>query len=137
MDNPQNDPESTPTSIPLIDSQQLESIWNAYAIQLKEAGKANEHVTLYQKKLTISEDNTIQVTLDNELQVEWLEQMKLDLLHYLKQALQVPSLRISTSVIQRTDEQKMYTDTDKLKFLSEQYPLVEELKKRFGLESNY
>ncbi|MCU0415808.1 MAG: hypothetical protein MUE33_01365 [Cytophagaceae bacterium] len=137
MDNPQNEPESTPTSIPLIDSQQLESIWNAYAIQLKEEGKANEHVTLYQKKLTISEDNTIQVTLDNELQVEWLEQMKLDLLNYLKQALQVPSLRISTTVIQRTVEQKMYTDTDKLKFLSEQYPLVEELKKRFGLESNY
>lgn len=63
--------------------------------------------------------------------------MKMDLLQFLRSALSVPFIKLSSKVVERKTEQKFYTDSDKLKFLSEQYPILEDIKKRFGLESNY
>lgn len=77
------------------------------------------------------------IQLDNEIQVELLEQMKMDLLQFLKNALSVSYIKLSSKVVERKVEQKIYTDSDKLKFLSEQYSILEDIKKRFGLESNY
>jgi DNA polymerase-3 subunit gamma/tau len=129
--------EAIPTEVVQLSKSKFEEAWNHYAEKLKLEGKANEHITLYNKPFEITDGAHVVIQLDNEIQVELLEQMKMDLLQFLKSTLSVPFIKLSSKVVERKVEQKIYTDSDKLKFLSEQYPILEDIKKRFGLESNY
>lgn len=129
--------EVVPSEQVQLSKSKFEEAWNQYAEKLKQEGKANEHITLYNKPFEINEGAHVIIQLDNEIQVELLEQMKMDLLQFLKSTLSVSYIKLSSKVVERKVEQKIYTDSDKLKFLSEQYPILEDIKKRFGLESNY
>lgn len=118
--------------------EQLTNVWNTYAEQLKGKGMIHHHIVLTSTKLDLQADFGIHITVGNEVQMDQLEEIKVDLLQKLRQSLNNSAIRIHAKIgYVAPKEKKFFTDDDKLKILMEDYPLVVELRKKFGLEINY
>jgi DNA polymerase-3 subunit gamma/tau len=88
--------------------------------------------------IDLTPDFGIHIVVGNDVQMDQLEGIKIDLLTTLRQSLKNNSLKLHATIgYVAPKEKKFFTDEDKLKFLSENYPLVIELRKKFGLEINY
>jgi DNA polymerase-3 subunit gamma/tau len=83
-------------------------------------------------------DNKVLVHLHNHFQVTLLDEMKLDLLTYLRESLQNDSIQLGGEVKTTGDTKKvLYTNREKLDHLMEKNPVVKELKDRFGLDTDF
>ncbi|WP_018342566.1 hypothetical protein [Cytophaga aurantiaca] len=118
--------------------EQLTKVWTAYAENIKSKGQINHHMVLTSTTLDLQEDFGIHITVGNEVQMDQLEEIKVEFLSYLRQSLKNTAIRIHAKIgYVAPKEKKFFTDDDKLKILMEDYPLVIELRKKFGLEINY
>jgi len=80
----------------------------------------------------------IAIHFENRVQLDNFEELKTDLLFYLRQNLSNPDLYVTATVKEhKNDSKRLYTDKDKLEFLIEQKPIVQELKDRLGLDVEY
>lgn len=118
--------------------EQLTKVWNAYTEHLKSKGQIHHHIVLTSTALDLQADFGIHITVGNEVQMDQLEEIKVDFLQKLRQSLNNSAIRIHAKIgYVAPKEKKFFTDDDKLKILMEDYPLVIELRKKFGLEINY
>lgn len=118
--------------------EQLTKVWNTYAEHLKSKGLINHHMVLTSTALDIQADFGVHITVGNEVQMDQLEEIKVEFLAHLRQSLKNTAIRIHAKIgYVAPKEKKFFTDDDKLKILMEDYPLVVELRKKFGLEINY
>jgi DNA polymerase-3 subunit gamma/tau len=130
--------EESSASQQVFTLEQLTRVWNAFAENLKSKGKINEHMVLTSTVLDLQPDFSIHITIGNEVQMDQLEGIKIELLSHLRHSLKNNALRLQTKIgTVATKEKKFFTDDDKLKFLTEHYPVVAELRKKLGLEINY
>ncbi len=98
----------------------------------------NEHMVLTNTSIDLKEDFGIHIVVANAVQMDQLEGIKVDFLSFLRRQLKNNAIRIHATIgYVATKEKKFFTDDDKLKFLMENYPVVAELRKKFGLEINY
>ena len=105
---------------------------------MKRQNLINEHWVLTNTDLDLQTNFHIHITVNNDVQMDQLEAIKVDLLTHLRHTLKNNAIRLHATVTAvQTKERKFFTDEDKLKFLSEHYPVVMELRKKFGLEINY
>lgn len=117
---------------------QLTTVWNAYAEKLKSKGMINHHMVLTSTTMDLQADSGIHITVGNEVQMDQLEEIKVEFLAYLRQSLKNTAIRIHAKIgYVAPKEKKFFTDDDKLKILMEHYPVVAELRKKLGLEINY
>ena len=118
--------------------EQLTNVWNTYAENLKSKGQINHHMVLTSTVIDLKEDFGVHMTVGNEVQMDQLEEIKVEFLSHLRQNLKNTAIRIHAKIgYVAPKEKKFFTDDDKLKILMEDYPLVIELRKKFGLEINY
>ncbi len=118
--------------------EQLTKVWNAYAENLKSKGQINHHMVLTSTTLDLKDDFSIHITVGNAVQMDQLEEIKIEFLSYLRRSLKNNLLRINAVIgYVAPKEKKFFTDDDKLKLLMEHYPVVAELRKKLGLEINY
>jgi hypothetical protein len=118
--------------------EQLTKVWNAYAENIKSKGQINQHMVLTSTAIDLQADFGVHITVGNEVQMDQLEEIKVEFLTYLRQSLKNTAIRIHAKIgYVAPKEKKFFTDDDKLKILMEDYPLVVELRKKFGLEINY
>ncbi len=85
------------------------------------------------------EEGWLYIAYSNPLQESILLEAKWNLQEFFAQKLDGQRIGIKTVLIeQASDPNKkvLYTDEDKLRYLSEKHPLVDELKKRMGLDPN-
>jgi DNA polymerase-3 subunit gamma/tau len=59
------------------------------------------------------------------------------MLAYIRNALHNNSIQFKPVAIQVQTEKIIYSDADKLNYLTEKYPIITEFKKKFGLENIY
>lgn len=117
---------------------QLTTVWNTYAENLKSKGQINHHMVLTSTTLNLKPDFSIHITVGNPVQLDQLEEIKVELLSHLRQSLKNNTLRLNAVIgVIETKEKKFYTDADNFKFLAENYAVVADLKNKFGLEINY
>ena len=118
--------------------EQLTTVWNTYAENLKSKGQINHHMVLTSTTLHLKPDFSIHITVGNPVQLDQLEEIKVELLSHLRQSLKNNTLRLNAVIgAVETKEKKFYTDADNFKFLAENYAVVADLKNKFGLEINY
>ncbi len=81
-------------------------------------------------------DANIQVNLSSEIQKkDLLEKVHSGLMEYLKKELSNFTIELKIEISDDADKQNIiYTSTDKFKYLSEQNPMLESLKKKFNLD---
>jgi DNA polymerase-3 subunit gamma/tau len=116
---------------------ELKNYWNEYASTMKKQKKDIEYVVLVNRELEMDENFNIKIQLDNNIQVDQLNSFKTDFVDYLRRSLKNNLIMLEATVAATETKKIIYTSDDKLKYLAQKYPIVDELKKRFGLETDF
>jgi hypothetical protein len=115
-------------------SEQLKKAWDTFA-ETKKPYVATYHLLTQGFEFV---DNKVLVHLHNHFQVTLLDEMKLDLLTYLRESLQNDTIQLGGEVKTADDTKRvLYTNREKLDHLMEKNPIVKELKDRFGLDTDF
>ena len=116
----------------------LEASWKNFATKIGLEGKHNLSSILKEKTPIISDDFVLELTLNNKVQEEVLNEEKSNILSYLKKSLINNSIQINI-IIRELEKQeiKAYTPEDKFKEMAEKNPTLLEMKDQFGLELDY
>lgn len=104
---------------------------------LKSNHKTLEGTVL--KQSFILEGETITFHLNGEIQQDIFFKIKNDILGILRRKLNNYSIHLECEIKEddESNKRKLYTSTDKLHYLLDKSPALAELKKRFGLETDF
>lgn len=115
---------------------QLRVAITQFAEQMKEDGRVSVFTTLTRRK-PVLESTTITLELDNAVQLEYLNDIREDLLLHLRSSLKNYDVQLETNIIESPDEPEAYTPVEQFKKMAEKNPSLLELKKRLDLDIDY
>jgi DNA polymerase-3 subunit gamma/tau len=105
---------------------------------MEPTGKHNFLGIIKSKIGKLKSENTIEVTLDNKVQEEVLNDEKTNLLGYLKTQLENDKISITVEVTPlKEEDMKAYTAEDKFKKMVKKNPNLMDLKNKFDLEIDF
>lgn len=136
MSSPQENVQEKSGQQVVLSAEQLDKHWQDYKQQLKEADK-NTEVAILNQKYSLIEDNLIELQINSLLQEDILERFRVELLTYLRKNCDNPDIKLKTRMVQEVKEKKLYTSQDKLNYLSEKNPHIQELQQRLGLDIDF
>lgn len=120
-----------------LDIRQLRDEWAKFAEQRKMMGKESEFMVLNQE-INLEEDGvTIPLKLTNVLQEDILNNLRPELLQYLRRTLHNHRINVVARLVKEEKQRRLYTPTEKLNYLIERYPAVRELKDKLGLDPDF
>ncbi|MFD2201925.1 DNA polymerase III subunit gamma/tau [Shivajiella indica] len=121
----------------VFDLEKLQSVI-AEVIEDYRSHHKNLEVTVLKQPVTL-ENETITFHLNGEIQQEIFNKIKPDVLSILRRKLNNYSIHVDQEIKEEdfSEKRKLYTSTDKLKYLIEKSPALVELQKRFGLETDF
>jgi hypothetical protein len=113
--------------------EQLQLHWNEFAEQRK---KFQAEYQLLTQPLEMIE-NKIILHLHNPVQESMLNNLKIDLINFLRERLRNQSIQI-VGELRAADERKViYTNREKFDYLAQKNPMLKELKERLGLDTDF
>lgn len=120
-----------------LDQPAIQEVLDKIIFEFKEKGKHMEMAVIRQP-FTV-EGNRILFLLDGGIQKDIFEKIKPALTGMLKRSLQPVQLEVAFQIKPPSAGAagKLYTSTDKLRYLREKSPALKELQKRFGLETDF
>ncbi|SFG47910.1 DNA polymerase III subunit gamma/tau [Pontibacter chinhatensis] len=119
-----------------VDEARLKTVWHSI-LRRKKAENMMDY-TLLNRQYHISPDNEIVLQLENHVLMDQFTALRPDILRELKQQLGNRSIQLRAEVVEVQDEgRKLYTSADKFNYLSEKYPVLIDLKQRFGLDADF
>ncbi|MVM31051.1 DNA polymerase III subunit gamma/tau [Spirosoma sp. HMF4905] len=119
-----------------FDLEELQEAWAAFARIRREKSDITTEQVVLNRDLTL-DGTTIRLNLDNTLQVDFLTELKPDLLGYLRSELQNSQIKIEHQVIVQEVKKMIYSSQDKYNYLAEKNPALHELRKVLNLEVDY
>lgn len=122
---------STTPQLPLTKEAIMEH-WQAYAQELKQAGKMLEYSLLRQEFRL--EGSTIVMELANAVQKNVMVKIRTELMGYLRTRLQRKDIAIRVINVPIPPNSKPYTAQEKFRYLVQKYPSLELLQKKLLLE---
>ncbi len=131
--------EEAPDQNIVINEETFHRLWAEYTQILKQQGNTNTYIVFTNTKPLKVEDGWLHISYSNALQESILLEAKWELQEFFAKKLDGLRIGIKTVLIQEAvdpNKKVLYTDEDKLRYLSEKHPLVDELKKRMGLDPN-
>jgi DNA polymerase-3 subunit gamma/tau len=120
---------TAPVSLTL---EALQEHWQAYAAQLKAAGRLPAYRLLLQE-ISLA-GTTITVKFTNAAQEDILASIKEELLTYLRAKLQHDNLDIQGLLVSTTGPKVPYTAQEKFEYLAEKHPHLRAFQQQLGLE---
>jgi DNA polymerase-3 subunit gamma/tau len=108
--------------------------WDDYILYLDRQGKKSLSVTYKNAAWEITDDSQVLLTLASSHEKEMFEQDQMQILPFLRQALNNRSLEFMVKVNQQFQFQHKFTAEDKFKAIAEQHPLINDLRNALGLE---
>lgn len=130
--------EKTPQEV-LTESfteESLQQFWQEYAEKANQEGKMNVVVMMRKRELLL-DGNTIHIRLDNDVQYQILQGMKEDLMKFLREKLRNTEIMLEAEIAEAPEEDRIYTDREKFQYLAKQYPALQQLRDKFGLDTDY
>ena len=131
---------------PIKPSEQLAEIFDLARLKF-EINEIIEEYKLHHRSLemtvlkqpVILEKETITFQLNGDIQEGIFQKIKPDILQILRRKLNNYSIHLEAIIKEEENEgkRKLYTSTDKLNFLLEKSPALMDLKRRFGLETDF
>ena len=107
--------------------------WDAYAQQLKKESKITLYTIMHSGRPSL-QGNTIQIEVENAVQLEELRLGKIDLLNYLRVELKNFALDLHETMVEKSATRKPYTSQEKYQAMLAENPLLEKLRKTFDLD---
>lgn len=114
----------------------LHKHWKSFIEKINKEGKINLYTTLNNGVLELDGYKVI-IKVDNQLQVENINNVKEDLMQYIRAKLNNYQIFLETQVVKMEKKDLMYTAQDKYNYLVKEYPQLETLKKELGLELGF
>ncbi|HEV7348665.1 DNA polymerase III subunit gamma/tau [Telluribacter sp.] len=123
------------TTAPL-NPENLEAAWKEFAeIRKQERDSITEEVTL-NREVELA-GTSIRIALDNDLQKETLQDLRVDLLTFLRQRFQEPALVLEPRVAPQEVKRMPYTPLEKFNYMAEKNPYLRELQQKLGLDVDF
>ncbi|WP_089320198.1 DNA polymerase III subunit gamma/tau [Pontibacter ummariensis] len=118
-----------------VDQAKLKTVWHGILRRKKEENMME--YTLLNRQYHISEQNEITLHLENHVMLDQFTSLRPAILGELKRVLGNRNIKLSAEVVEMQEERKLYTSQDKFNYLAEKYPLLVDLKQRFGLDTDF
>ncbi|MGY6522236.1 MAG: DNA polymerase III subunit gamma/tau [Mongoliitalea sp.] len=99
----------------------------------------NLEITVLKQEVKLDGEKII-FQLNGEIQEEIFQKLRPELLGILRRKLNNYSISLAAELVEEDEEssaQRLYTNSDKLRFLLQKSPALGELQKRFGLETDF
>ncbi|GAB4055284.1 DNA polymerase III subunit gamma/tau [Spirosoma litoris] len=119
-----------------FDFDELQEAWIAFARHRREKSDITTEQVVLNRDLVL-DGTTIHLKLDNTLQVDFLTELKPELLGYLRSELQNSQIKIEHEVVIQEVKKMIYSSQDKYNYLAEKNPALHELRKVLNLEVDY
>ena len=132
----QEEPAEDLSALPQEDftAVQLENFWHEYLRQIKEAGRKRIYSSLSNKELHLKDDYTVVLELDNDIQVDFFNEEKTEILSYLRQKLNNYRIKFETRKAASTKTLEPYTPQEKYEYLVRKNPLLKTFRDRLDLD---
>ena len=111
-----------------FDIEELQDAWVTFTKLRKQQNDSATEQMVLNRALTLS-GTVIQITLDNSLQVDYLTEVKPELLGYLREQLQNSRIQLEYIVTQQEVKKMIYSSQDKYNFMADKNPALHELRK--------
>ncbi|HEX8529731.1 MAG TPA: DNA polymerase III subunit gamma/tau [Cytophagales bacterium] len=109
--------------------EQLRGQWEAFA---RTRSAPTEELILsrgYQ-----AEGHTLRLTLDNQIQMDSLNNMRMDMLEFLRRTLNNRHIQVKAELGAVEIRKTIYTNLEKFKYLAQKHPVLTDLRTQLGLE---
>ena len=132
QDNPEKSEGKT------IEKEALMLAWNSYAQKIQTQNKYSFHSTLVNRDPEILDDHTIAITLENEVQMEHLQAEKADLMSFIRENLDHPSIRLEAKIdIEDKSNIAYRTPREQYQDMMEKNPTLRKMSQQFDLDLEY
>ncbi len=130
---------STPTDARnSFTEEQLNNVWNCFAEELQKQGRLTLHAALSKRKAILADNFVIRFSLDSSAIEKDLNEIKPELLAYLRKKLENYSIQLETELTNgEVNGSIPYTPSEKFKKLAEINPILNKMKSQFDLEIEY
>ncbi|MBC6988126.1 DNA polymerase III subunit gamma/tau [Hymenobacter sp. BT491] len=120
-----------------VNTELLQRVWNELKEERRAQDKMSEY-TVLNRPVAADEQHVIQLVVDNPIQVDQFNELRIDFLGELRRRTGYPRLSINVVVAEQTDtKRKLYTSSDKFEYLAEKFPMLREMKNRLGLDADF
>lgn len=120
-----------------VNTQKLRNEWAAFARQRKMMGKESEFMLLNQEINLADDGVTVPLKLSNVLQEDLLEGVRAELVQHLRKTLHNRRINVVATLVKEEKQRRLYTPTEKLTYLMEKYPALQDLRNRLGLDPDF
>ncbi|MHA6246905.1 DNA polymerase III subunit gamma/tau [Pontibacter sp. CAU 1760] len=128
--------ESSYGAVLPLDEARLKNVWHAI-IRRKKSENMMEY-TLLNRQYHFGPDNEVILHLENHVMMDQFTALRPEILRELKQETGNRSIKLRAEVMEVQDEgRKLYTSQDKFNYLAEKFPVIVDLKQRFGLDTDF
>jgi DNA polymerase-3 subunit gamma/tau len=114
----------------------LQKYWYEFAEKRKQSGNSTTEEITLRREFQL-EGTTIEIALDNTHQLEAIQNMRYDLLGFLKSRLDAPKLDVNPRVAPQEVNRLPYTPAEKFNYMAEKNPYLLELKQALGLDVDF
>lgn len=115
---------------------ELQAVWQAF-VKIREAQNDSETERMALNRAFDLDGMTIRLALDNKLQEAALNDIKVELMGYVRQQLQNRSVQLEHSVVIADVKKLIYSPQDKFNFLANKNPALHDLRKALNLDVDY
>jgi DNA polymerase-3 subunit gamma/tau len=115
----------------------LETVWDAYANELKAKGKPNLATALLGKRPILVNETTIEFTVTNKALEETINEDKMNFLGFLRRGLKNYSVQLNLVMATADEKTNLYTSTDRYKHLADKNPAINKLRQSFDLDVEF
>ncbi|SFQ58857.1 DNA polymerase III subunit gamma/tau [Hymenobacter arizonensis] len=131
------EPQYTSGPVAPIDPALLQRVWKELAEERRAQDRMSEFWVL-NRPVTANGEHMIELAVDNPIQVDQFNDMRVEFLADLRRRTGHPRLSVQVVVTTAAPTgRKLYTATDKFEYLAERFPALREAKHRLGLEAEF
>ncbi|MBF9143695.1 DNA polymerase III subunit gamma/tau [Hymenobacter properus] len=115
----------------------LQRVWKELAEERRAQDRMSEFWVL-NRPVSANEEHVIDLAVDNPIQVDQFNEMRVEFLADLRRRTGNPRLNVLPFVTTAAPTaRKLYTSTDKFEYLAERFPTLRDAKQRLGLEAEF
>lgn len=118
--------------------EDVKKAWHGFTGVLEKKGKINLLVIMKNRAIDVDlKNHTITLFLDHDLQIDLLNEIKDELMIFIRKAIQNTNIYIKALIREAEQSKQLYTSDEKYAYLKEKFPKLELLKQTLGLEIGF
>ncbi|WP_460675656.1 DNA polymerase III subunit gamma/tau [Hymenobacter coalescens] len=119
-----------------IDQSVLQRVWRELAEARKQISMSE--FTILNRPIQADEQHVIRLQLENTVQLDQFNALKPEFITELRRRTGYRSLTIQTMVTEQVqDGMRLYTSSDRFEYLAQKFPVLNDLKQRLGLDTDF